>query len=107
MGLGIAEYRAGDDAAAAVTLTALSESGYQIPVTSAFYLAMTLTRQGKGNEARRVATEAISRMRPLPRDEANPLADGANHDNLILWMACKEATALLKIDPGPNSPTGR
>ena len=68
---------------------------------------MSLSRQGKDDEARRVATEAISRMRPLPRDEANPLAGGANHDDLILWMAYKEATAFLKLDPAPASPSGR
>jgi streptomycin 6-kinase len=66
---------------------------------------MTLSRQGKDDEARRVATEALSRMRPLPSDEANPLAGGVNHDDLILWMACKEATALLSLDTGPASPS--
>ena len=101
MGLGIAEYRAGDDAAAVETLRVLV-----FPVTSAFYLAMSLSRQGKDVEARRVATEAISRMRPLPPDEDNPLAGGANHDDLILWMAYREAKALLKLDSAPASEAG-
>ena len=101
MGLGFAEYRAGhDEAAAGLFRAGIGNGQPQISVTSAFYLAMSLSRQGKDDEARRVAMEAISRMRPLPRDEANPLAGGADHDDLILWMACKEATALLKIDPG-------
>ena len=55
---------------------------------------MSLSRQGKEAEARRVATEAIARMRPLPLDEDNPLAGDANPDDLILWLACKEARAL-------------
>ena len=67
---------------------------------------MSLSRQGKDVEARRVATEAISRMRPLPPDEDNPLAGGANHDDLILWMAYREAKALLKLDPAPASEAG-
>ena len=99
MVLGIAQYRAGEDGDAAVTLRGLIGDRSRISVTSAFYLAMALSLQGKDAEARRVATEAIPRMRPLPRDEANPLDGGANHDDLILWMACKEATLLLKIDP--------
>jgi eukaryotic-like serine/threonine-protein kinase len=104
MGLGIAEYRAGHDETAAETLRALIGHGdQQISVTSAFYLAMTLSRQGKDAEARRIATEAISRMRPLPLDEDNPLAGGANHDDLILWLAYKEARALLKLDADPDS----
>ena len=107
MGLGIAEYRAGHDEAAAETLRTLIGNNYtQISDTSAFYLAMTLSRQGKDAEARRVASEALSRMTPLPPDESNPLAGDANHDDLILWMACKEATALLKIDPGAASRAG-
>jgi hypothetical protein len=109
--LGIAEYRAGHDEVAAETLQALIRDGSEpISVTSAFYLAMSLSRQGKDAEARRVATEAIAKMRPLPLDEQNPLADGANHDDLILWMAYKEASPLLKLDADPDAkakPKGR
>jgi tetratricopeptide (TPR) repeat protein len=111
MALGMAEYRAGHDEAAAETLRSLIENGTrEISVTSAFYLAMSLSRQGKDAEARRIATEAIARMKPLPLDENNPLANGANHDDLIIWMACKEARALLKLDADPDSkarPKGR
>jgi hypothetical protein len=34
-------------------------------------------------------------MKPLSADNQNAFADGANHDDLILWLACKEAKALL------------
>ena len=34
-------------------------------------------------------------MKPLPIDEKNPLANDANHDDLIIWLAYKEAKALL------------
>lgn len=98
MNLGIAEYRAGHDEDATEPLRAsLGDGNYLISVTSAFYLAMTLSRQGKDAEARQVAMEAIARMRPLPPDEQNPLV-GASHDDLILWMAYKEAKVLLKLD---------
>jgi hypothetical protein len=40
-------------------------------------------------------------MKPLPRDEKNPLADGAHFEDLILWLACKEARALIGFDAAP------
>ena len=47
---------------------------YYVAGTSALYRAMSLFRQGKENEARQLALEAASKMRPLPKDEKNPLA---------------------------------
>ena len=38
------------------------------------------------------------KARPLPADEKNPFADGANTDDLILWLAHKEAKALIGFD---------
>jgi hypothetical protein len=35
-------------------------------------------------------------MKPLPKDEKNPLAGFAGHDDLILWLAYKEAKALIQ-----------
>ena len=37
-------------------------------------------------------------MKPLPADEQNPLAGNADHDDLILWLAYKEAKAMIKFD---------
>ena len=113
MALGMAEYRSGDDAAAEEALLAAAKAGESNPFitgTSAFYRAMSLFRRGKEVEARRLATEAVSRMRPLPADEDNPLTGGANADDLILWMAYKEAKALLKLEAAPAprpKPNGR
>jgi hypothetical protein len=73
--------------------------------TSAFYRAMSLFRQGKKDEARQLATEAAAKMKPLPADDKNPLAGGAEHDDLILWLACKEAKALIKFDAAPPPKT--
>jgi hypothetical protein len=40
-------------------------------------------------------------MKPLSKDDKNPLADGANPDDLILWLAYKEAKALIKFKAAP------
>ena len=94
MALGMAEYRCGRYAAAEAMLRAASQLGnsnYHVSVTSAFYRAMSLSRLGKEDEARKLASEAAAKMTPLPRDEKNPLTDNASADDLILWMAYKEA----------------
>src|SRR5262249_37896837 len=97
MALGMAEYRSGHFAEADAALLAAANSGH-VAGTSALYRAMSLFRQGKENEARQLAIVAISRMKPLPKDEKNPLAGNANHDDLILWLAYKEAKALIQFD---------
>jgi hypothetical protein len=66
--------------------------------TSAFYRAMSLFQQGKEDEAQKLATEAAARMKPLPRDEQNPLAGDATPYDLILWLAYKEAKAMIPFD---------
>jgi WD40 repeat protein/tetratricopeptide (TPR) repeat protein len=108
MALGMAEYRSGNDTAACEALAAAERASNGQPHssgTSAFYHAMSLFRQGKEVEARRIAIEAASRMKPLPADEKNPLTDGASADDLILWMAYKEARSLLKLDTAAASPS--
>ena len=43
-------------------------------------------------------------MEPFPADEKNQLAGkGTSHDDLVLWMACKEARALMKDPINPSS----
>src|SRR5262249_46670753 len=77
MALGLAEYRSGNDAAGEEALLAAAQAGKDNPLVtgiSAFYRAMSLFRQGKPEEARTVALAAAARMKPLPRDENNPLA---------------------------------
>jgi tetratricopeptide (TPR) repeat protein len=106
MALGMAEYRNGHFPQADAALTAARESAKDNPHiagTSAFYLAMSQFRQGQSDEAKRTGTEAAAKMSPLPRDESNPLADGANHDDLILWLAYREARALIAFEePKPK-----
>jgi eukaryotic-like serine/threonine-protein kinase len=115
MVLGMAEYRSGHFAEAEVSLTAAMDRGkgnphgdgrwtYFVDGTAAFYRAMSLFRQGKNDEARNLAIAAAAKMKPLPADEQNPMAGGADHDDLILWLAYKEAKALIGFEP-PPAPT--
>jgi WD40 repeat protein/tetratricopeptide (TPR) repeat protein len=104
LALGMAEYRSGNDAAADGALVAAAQAAPNNPYVtgpSAFYRAMSLFRLGKPDEARRIAIAAAVKMKPLPRDDNNPLAGGADHNDLILWLAYKEARTLLKIELSP------
>jgi serine/threonine protein kinase len=104
MCLGMAEYRCGHYAeaeAALLTAGRLGANHYIISVTSAFYRAMSLFQQGKKAEARKLALEAVAKMRPIPTDETN-LVTKVSADELILWMVYKEAKALIRFDqPAP------
>ena len=104
MALGMAEYRSGHFAEADAALTAAMndpDTNSTVSSTSAFYRAMSLFRQGKTDEARKLATEAAAKMKPLPVDEQNPLAGGADANDLIMWLAYKEAKAMIQFDAAP------
>jgi tetratricopeptide (TPR) repeat protein len=105
LALGMAEYRSGNYGAADKALLAAAAAGKNTPCvtgSSAFYRAMSLFRQGKRDEARKLAVAAAAKMKPLPRDEQNPLEGGANADDLTLWLAYKEAKAMIKFDAAPT-----
>jgi hypothetical protein len=107
MALGMAEYRNGHFAEANAALMLATKGNGDNPLvagTSSLYRAMSLFRQGKEDEARKLATAAAAKMKPLPKDEKNPLADNAYPDDLILWMAFKEAKSLIKFEPPPAAP---
>jgi hypothetical protein len=107
MDLGMAEYRSGHSAEADAALLAaarLGENHTYVSPTTSFYRAMNAFRQGHEADARQLATAAIAKMKRLPADNEHPLAEGANADDLILWLACKEAKALLKFDSPPATP---
>ncbi len=104
MALGMAEYRSGHFAEAEVALTtAMNNPGKNNTVssTSAFYRAMGLFRQGKTDLARKLATDAAAQMKPLPVDEQKPLLSGADNDDLIMWLAYKEAKGMIQFDATP------
>jgi eukaryotic-like serine/threonine-protein kinase len=105
--LGMAEYRSGNHAAATQALLAAAKAGSNNPIVtgiSAFYRAMSLSRQGKSDEARKLAIGAVAQMKPLPTDEQNPPASDAYCDDLILWLAYKEAKAMIHFDAAPAAP---
>jgi hypothetical protein len=108
MTLGMAEYRTGHDVEAVEALTRAqaaasvdAEGRYRelIRGTAGFYHAMSLSRQGRQAEARALFTATEAAMQPFPADEQK-LPGEANHDDLILWLACKEAKAMLAQPDG-------
>jgi tetratricopeptide (TPR) repeat protein len=101
---GMAEYRSSNYAAADEALgdaANANPNNRTVLSTAALYRAMNLFRQGKEDEARQLASATAAKMRPLPKDEQNPLAGGVSHDELILWLTYKEAKASLKFDAAP------
>ncbi len=103
LALGMAEYRSGNDAAANEALLAAAKAGKNsawVTGISAFYRAMSLFRLGKPDEARQLAIAAAVKMRPLPADEQNPLANNAHYNDLILWLAYKEAKTMIQFEAG-------
>jgi hypothetical protein len=108
MALGMAEYRSGDFAhadAALISLATGAQNNSDLAGTAAFYRAMSLFQQGKKDDARKLATETAGTMKPLPTDEQNPLAGDYSADDLILWLAYKEAKAMVEFNPAPAAPT--
>ncbi len=105
LALGMAQYRSGNAAAAEEALLAAAKANpgnASATGTAAFYRAMSLFRQGKPDEARKLVTAAAAKMKPLPQDEQNPLPNNAYPwDDLILWLACKEARALMQPEAIP------
>ncbi len=110
MTLGMAEYRSGrfQEADAALNAVAgmMNPKTYRpgvIQGTADFYRAMSLFQLDRQDEARALVTATEAKMKPFPADEKNPLAQ-VDHDDLILWLAYKEAQALLKStdDPAPD-----
>jgi hypothetical protein len=43
-------------------------------------------------------------MKPPPADPENPLAGNTTHDDLVLWLACKEAKAMIPSGAPPAAP---
>jgi eukaryotic-like serine/threonine-protein kinase len=104
LALGMAEYRSGHYAAALEALETAAKASPDIPQLTgiaAFYRAMSLFRQDKEAEARQLALAAAATMKPLPKEERNPLANQADHDDVILWLAYKEAKAMIHFDEAP------
>jgi eukaryotic-like serine/threonine-protein kinase len=95
LALGMAEYRNGHFPEADEALIAAHIAPY-----GAFYRAMSLFRQGKTDEARQLATAAAATLQPPPND-APDLRPDVNLEDVILWLAYKEAKDLIGFDAGP------
>jgi hypothetical protein len=63
-------------------------------IEQGFRLGVRQHREAKPDEARKLASEATSKMKPLPNEEKLHF----RNDELIVWMAYKEAKELLGLD---------
>jgi hypothetical protein len=57
----------------------------------------------EGTETLKLAIETIAKMNSIPAYEKN-LPNTAGADNFILWMAYKEAKALIQFDKPEQTP---
>lgn len=110
MALGMAEYRSGLYGEADETLSSAIQTAPTagarpdtITGTAGYFRAMLLFKQGKLAEARAVFTSTEAGMRPMPTELKPPFAEF--HDDIMVWLACKEAKALLQI-PDAGSAVG-
>ena len=99
--LGLAEYRKGQFTNAERTLTTAEQSMRGSPEllgTARLLRAMSMFREGRPEEARKLFSQAEAQIPPLPRDESKPRVDGGQVDQnfVICWMAYKEAKALIE-----------
>jgi tetratricopeptide (TPR) repeat protein len=106
LALGMAEYRRGQYASAEQALLAAETGAKQNPdgpcpaavqSAAAFYRAMGLFNQNKVADAAKLFAEAAAGMKPQPPDEVNPLVDGSSYQDVVAWLAFKEAKALLNV----------
>ncbi len=101
LALGLAQYRNQQYSAAEKTLLiaerAMAGKRDEVKGTARFFRAMSLFRQNRADEARKLFAQAEAQMPHLPASERRPFADRApfNHEFLICWMAYKEARSLV------------
>ena len=106
----MAEFRSGNidaakaafDEAGRVPLAEAPSDQAKMESTVGFYLSMILFQQGMVSEAHQRFAEAEAKMSPKPTDDAKPLIGRRDHNLLIMWLAHREAKALLDVSPPPN-----
>jgi serine/threonine protein kinase/WD40 repeat protein len=102
MTLGMAEYRQQKHSAADRFFQAAAQADPDdpnlkfVPGISEIYRAMSLLKQGNQAAARELFNRVESNMVPLPANEQNVPADMAGPDQLVLWLAYKEAKAMFQ-----------
>jgi eukaryotic-like serine/threonine-protein kinase len=102
--LGMADYRNGHYAEAEQILGIAEQKVGKYPEIQGIarlFRVMSLFKQDKPEEARKLFSQAEEQMPPMPADEHKPLVDGkpVSHDHLICWMTYKEAKSLLNQTP--------
>jgi hypothetical protein len=60
--------------------------------------------QGKKDEAREAAQKGAAAMRLPPQDDQGSMARNSNPNNLMLWLACKEAKTMIGFAEPPAAP---
>ena len=101
--LGMAEYRAGHYSEAEQALLTIKSNSGTIADIAAFYRAMCLSQQTKSTEAHALFTIQEEKMKPLLADDKKPLSDEAGPDDLLLWLAYKEAKVLIAGSDKPGN----
>jgi tetratricopeptide (TPR) repeat protein len=100
LSLGMAEYRNGQYKAAELSITAAEQKAGDhddiVGIAHMFH-TMTLFREDRAQEARKLFSQAEAQMPSLPKDQTKPIVDGRplSHDLLIWWLAYKEAKSVL------------
>ena len=102
--LGIAEFRLGHRVAAEqLFLKGIRANGlYAVQGPARLFHAMSLCREGRIDEAKKLVAAAKEQMRPLPVDDLHPFQNGGHHDDIFFWLTYKEARALLQTAEGRN-----
>jgi hypothetical protein len=100
----MAEYRSGRYPAADQALAAADNpsSPWVFSKAARLFRAMSLFQQGRKEEAQKLFAETEAQMAPLPADESQPLADGAEVNDIVVWLAYKEAKALFQPETPPR-----
>ena len=83
-------------------LTFKSNNG-TIADIAAFYRAMCLSQQKKSTEAHALFTIQEEKIKPFLTDDKKPLSEDAGPDDLLLWLAYKEAKALISGASTPGN----
>ncbi|RBP36069.1 non-specific serine/threonine protein kinase/serine/threonine-protein kinase [Roseimicrobium gellanilyticum] len=111
MTLGMAEYRSGNYPAAEAALTAAVETasdvlngqGSSVAMGASYYRVMCLFQQDRQPEAHELFTTTEAKMKPLPPEGKISLLDvDIHYDDIVLWLAYKEARAMLQTTATPT-----
>jgi uncharacterized protein HemY len=103
MTLGMAEYRASHYSEAEQALLTFKSNNGTIADIAAFYRAMCLSQQKKSTEAHALFTIQEEKIKPFLTDDKKPLSEDAGPDDLLLWLAYKEAKALISGASTPGN----